>query len=301
MKRLLGLALILISAVAVLYYSQHRRPDSHVGAEGVLNALADTEREISRIPARLTRLSDAEEVSIGDAMAQSYDAPRGLRTQRDREMQEYVARVGRIVSGRARRKLDYKFHYIADPGFVNAFALPGGHIFIGEGLIRLMDTEDELASVLGHEIEHVDDYHCAERVQVEARVRHIPLGGLMALPVELFMAGYSKEQELEADRDGTQLAVLAGYSPQGAVHLFEQLEKLRQEYVLKAESPDEEFSKVAIQGIIGYFRTHPLPQERLDQINEIIASKQWPKRPERVLKVHPEQLQSARSNDSGTR
>lgn len=295
MRRLLGLAVILAAAVAVLYYSQHRKPKSHVGAQGVLNAMADTQREISRIPARLTRLSDTEEIRIGDAMAQSSSAGLSLRTQRDREMQQYVTRVGRIVSGRARRKLDYKFHYIADPGFVNAFALPGGHIFIGEGLIRLMDTEDELASTLGHEIEHVDNYHCAERVQVEARVRHIPLGGLIALPVELFMAGYSKEQELEADRDGAQLAVMAGYSPQGAVHLFQQLEKLQRQYVLKAENPDDELSKVAIQGIIGYFRSHPLPQERLDQINEIIASKNWPQRPERALKVRPEQLQSAQS------
>ena len=294
MKRLLGLAIILAAAIAALYYTQHRKPKSQVGPEGMLNAVADTEREISRIPARLTRLSDAEEVRIGDAMAQSYNARLSLRTQRDREMEDYVTRVGRIVAGRARRRLDYKFHYIADPGFVNAFALPGGHVFIGEGLIRLMDTEDELASALGHEIEHVDNYHCAERVQVEARVRHIPLGGLIALPVELFMAGYSKEQELEADRDGTQLAVMAGYSPQGAVRLFQKLEKLRQEYVLKAESPDDEVSKVAIEGVLGYFRTHPLPQERLDQINEIIASRQWPQRPERALKVHPERMESAK-------
>lgn len=295
MKRLLGLTLILAAAVAVLYYSQRHKQESQVGPEGMLNALADTEREISRLPARLTRLSDAEEVRIGDAMAQSYNARLSLQTQRDREMQQYVTTVGRIVSGRARRKLDYKFHYIADPGFVNAFALPGGHIFIGEGLLRLMDSEDELASTLGHEIEHVDNYHCSERVQVEARLRHIPLGDVVALPIELFMAGYSKEQELEADRDGTQLAVMAGYSPQGAVHLFQQLEKLHQEYVLKAENPDDEFSKVAIEGILGYFRTHPLPQERLDQINEIIASKRWPQRPERALKVRPEPLQSARS------
>ncbi|MGE5324600.1 MAG: M48 family metalloprotease [Actinomycetota bacterium] len=294
MKRLVGLAVILVAAVAVLYYSQHRKPKSQVGPEGMLNAVAETEREISRIPARLTRLSDAEEVRIGNAMAQSYDARLSLRTQRDQEMQQYVTRVGQIVSGRARRKLDYKFHYIADPDFVNAFALPGGHIFIGEGLVRLMDSEDELANTLGHEIEHVDNYHCAERVQVEARLRHLPLGGLIGLPVELFMAGYSKEQELEADRDGTQLAVMAGYSPQGAVRLFQQLEKLRQEYVLKADNPSDEFSKVAIEGIIGYFRSHPLPQERLDQINEIIASKRWPQRPERALKVRPEKMESAK-------
>jgi predicted Zn-dependent protease len=295
MKRLIGLVLILAAAGAALYYSQRRKSQSQVGAEGMLNALAETQREISRIPARLTRLSDAEEVRIGDAMAQSYTALYSLRTQQDRDLQTYVTRVGRIVAGRARRKLDYKFHYVPDPNFVNAFALPGGHVFIGEGLIRLMNSEDALASTLGHEVEHVDNYHCAERVQVEAQLRKIPLGELFALPVELFMAGYSKEQELEADRDGTQLAVMAGYSPQGAVHLFEQFEKLRQQYVLKAEDPTDELSKVAVEGLVGYLRSHPLPEERIAQINEIIASRKWPQPAERSLKVRPDQAQAAQA------
>jgi predicted Zn-dependent protease len=293
MKRLIGLVLIVAAAGSALYYSQRRKPQSHAGAEGMLNALAETQREVSRIPAQLTRLSDADEVRIGDAMAQSYTGHFSLQTQQDRELQTYVTRVGRIVAGRARRKLDYKFHYVPDAGFVNAFALPGGHIFIGKGLIRLMNTEDELASTLGHEVEHVDNYHCAERVQVEARLRKIPLGELFALPVELFMAGYSKEQELEADRDGTQLAVMAGYSPQGAIHLFQQFEKLRQQYVLKAEDPTDELSKVALEGLVGYFRSHPLPEERIAQITEIIASRKWPQPPERSLTVRPEEMQAA--------
>ena len=71
----------------------------------------------------------------------------------------------------------------------------------------LMDSEDELAAILGHEIEHIDHYHCAERVQLEVRLRHLPLRGLFELPVRLFEAGYSKDQELEADREGTRLAV----------------------------------------------------------------------------------------------
>lgn len=295
MKRLIGLVLIVASAGTALYYSQRRKPQSHVGAEGMLNALAETQREISRVPAKLTRLSDADEVRIGDAMAQSYTARFSLRTQQDRELQSYVTRVGRVVAGRARRKLDYKFHYVPDPNIVNAFALPGGHVFIGKGLIRLMKSEDALAGTLGHEVEHVDNYHCAERVQVEAQLHKIPLGDLFALPVELFMAGYSKEQELEADRDGTQLAVMAGYSPQGAVHLFEQFEKLRQQYVLKAEDPTDELSKVAVEGLVGYFRSHPLPDERIAQINEIIADRKWPQPAERSLKVRPDEVQAAQA------
>ena len=193
--------------------------------------------------------------------------------------------VGRKVAGRAQRKFDYKFHYVPSDGLVNAFALPGGHVFIGKGLIRLMQTEDELASVLGHEVEHIDNYHCVERYQLQAHMHDLPLAELLALPVELFQAGYSKEQELEADRDGTYLAVMAGYSPQGAVHLFERFGRLHRAYVLKAESPDQELSQVAIAGMEGYFRSHPLPEERVNQIERLIATKKWRSGPEKALQV----------------
>jgi predicted Zn-dependent protease len=112
--------------------------------------------------------------------------------------------------------LPYRFHYVPERYFINAFAVPGGHVYVGEGLLALMDSEDELAAVIGHEIEHIDHYHCAERVQQQQALRKIPLGELVALPVEIFEAGYSKDQELEADREGTRLSVQAGYSPNGA-------------------------------------------------------------------------------------
>ena len=111
--------------------------------------------------------------------------------------------------------MPYRFHYVDQPWVVNAFALPGGHVFIGKGLISLMDSEDELAAVLGHEVEHIDYHHAAERVQTEQALRKVPLGVLVAIPVEVFEAGYSKDEELEADREGTRLAVAAGYSPLG--------------------------------------------------------------------------------------
>jgi len=92
--------------------------------------------------------------------------------------------------------------------------LPGGHVFAGQGLLSLLKSEDALAAVLGHEVEHIDQKHCAERVQTEAHLRNLgPLGHLLGLPVAIFEAGYSKDQELRADRNGTVLAVKAGYSP----------------------------------------------------------------------------------------
>jgi predicted Zn-dependent protease len=254
-----------------------------------LNALADTQRELSRVPAAITRISDEEEISIGNSLAQRYALQLGTG---DAAMQDYVTSVGRKVAAHARRKFDYKFHYVPDDSLVNAFALPGGHVFIGKGMVRLIQTEDELASVLGHEVEHIDNYHCVERYQLKARMHDLPLSELLALPVQLFQAGYGKEQEMEADRDGTFLAVMAGYSAQGAVHLFERFGRLHRAYVLKAESPDQELSGVAIAGIEGYFRSHPLPEERVNQIERIIAAKKWPNAPEKALKVQPDEPQT---------
>ena len=224
-----------------------------------------------------TRLSDQEEIDIGNELARTNwylqsSADRTLeQKQQDKLVQDNVYRVGAKVAARAHRKLPYKFHYIPNMDFVNAFALPGGHVYIGAGLVALMDSEDELAAVLGHEIEHIDHYHCIEREQMEQRLRKIPLGNLVGIPLSIFEAGYSKDQELEADREGTQLAVWAGYSPLGAVRMFETFDRLYQEYVKRAKSPQEELSQVAIQTIEGYFRSHPLPSERIEQIRKLIA------------------------------
>jgi len=293
MRRLIILIVILAAAAAALYYSGRHKQEARVGPEAVLNALAETERELSRMPAAVTRMSDEEEIRTGNALAEHYSAQYG---QGDALMQDYVATVGRKVAAHARRKFDYKFHYVPDETLVNAFALPGGHVFIGQGMIRLMQTEDELASVLGHEVEHIDNYHCVERYQLKARVHGLPLAELLVLPIELFQAGYNKEQELEADRDGTYLAVLAGYSPQGAIHLFETFQRLHRQYVLKAESPDQELSQVAIAGIEGYFRSHPLPEERVNQLERIIAAKKWASVPEKALRVRPESAQKIAGN-----
>jgi predicted Zn-dependent protease len=293
MRRWLLLVVLVAASFAALYYSRLHKTETRVGPEAVLNALADTQREISRLPAGLARLSDGEEVRIGDTMAQNYLARIGALPPAEAQMQDYVNVVGRTVASHRRRALDYKFHYMPDAHLVNAFALPGGHIFIGKGLILLMASEDELASVLGHEVEHVENFHCNERVALQARLRHVPLGGLVTLPVELFEAGYSKEQEMEADRDGITLAVEAGYSPEGAVHLLQTFARLQPGHVNVAYSPDQELSKVALEGIAGYFRSHPLPAEREAQVRQMERSQHWPQPPLRALRVRLEPLQRA--------
>src|SRR5215472_10059522 len=189
MKRWIVVAVLTLLASAALYWSERHRVPNHVGPEAVLNAAAETQKEVSHPVTQVVRFSDEEEIEIGNSMAANYG--HRLNENADGPIEKYVNAVGRRVAAKAHRHFDYKFHYIPDSGFINAFALPGGQIFIGKGLMMLMDSEDELAGVLGHEVEHVDHYDCNERVALEERLRKIPFGELINLPIALFQAGYS--------------------------------------------------------------------------------------------------------------
>ncbi len=252
--------LILGFALAGLYWSQRRPKSTPVSANAILNMAADAQRDLSRIPMHFTRLSDEQEIAIGRELAARY------------------ATQVNTVALHAHRRLPYTFTVLPDHNMINAFSLPGGPVYIGEGMPDLMMSEDELANVLGHEIEHIDHYHCAERVQLEAKLKNLNLdvlGALLQIPIELWQAGYNKDEEFEADREGMHLAVQSGYSPFGAVDTFERFAKLCDEYVIHARSPDQEISELAIQSLNGYFRSHPLPSERLAQARRIIAEEHW--------------------------
>ena len=288
MKRWAAFAIVFALVCGALVVSQRQKTAAPVGPNSLLFFVADTQHELTRLPAKFSRMSDEEEISIGDGLARRFlfEASNAQQDPNTKIVQAYVDRVGGRVASQAQRKLHYRFHYIADPSFINAFALPGGHVFIGGGMIALMDSEDELANVLGHEVEHVDHYHCAERVQTESILRDIPLGEFVALPVEVFEAGYSKTQELEADREGTRLAVKAGYSPLGAIRMFQAFDQLYREHESRAQSPEEELSSIAWKTLEGYFRSHPQPAERIAQIQKMITDEQWEQlKNERTLEV----------------
>ena len=289
MKRWAALTVIIGFGIFALILAQMRKANVPVGPRSFLNFVADTAREFAHVPAALAPLSDEEEIKIGDEMAREYGfrLEAGSSDKDSHTMANYVQKVGRKVAAGAHRKLQYKFHYIPDRDFINAFALPGGHVFIGAGLIGLMKNEDELAGILGHEVEHIDQRHCAERIQLESGARKIPMGGLVLLPIEIFEAGYSKAQELEADREGTALAVWAGYSPLGTIQMMEAFDRLYKEHVAHSKTPEEELSSVAIQTLQGYFRSHPPPQERVDQIRKMIADNHW----ENLTKVKPLEIE----------
>jgi beta-barrel assembly-enhancing protease len=278
MKRAAAFVVVLLVGVAGLYFSQRRHDPTPVSANAIVAMVADAQRDLSRTPMRLTRLSDAEEIAVGKQLAAGYSISTEKLSPEQQALDSYVQQVGNAVSGNAHRRLPYSFHLVPDHGMINAFSLPGGPVYVGEGMLDLMTSEDELAAVIGHEVEHIDHYHCAERVQIEARLRNLQLGivgAILQIPVQVWEAGYNKDEELEADREGIRLAVLGGYSPYGAVTMFERFSKLRSEYVVHARNPEEELTQLAIQSLQGYFRSHPLPSERLAQANTLIAQEGW--------------------------
>lgn len=286
MKHWIPLTAIVLFGIGAIAFSERRKVDVSARPDAILYLVADTEQELTRMPVRFTRMSAAEEIELGNSIAAGYSLQREQEKIASVQMvQRYLTQVGSRLAAHAKRKLPYKFHYIPDKYFVNAFALPGGHIYVGQGLLALMDSEDELASVMGHEIEHVDHYHCAERAQLDGALRKIPLGGLASLPLGVFEAGYSKNQELEADSDGTRMAIAAGYSVNGAIRMFETFQRAEEAARHQARNPGEEVNDVAQQTLEGYFRSHPLPSERITLVQKMIASEAWPVRAERDLEV----------------
>ena len=279
MKRILALVAILLIAGGALYFAQLLRRHDVMSVNAVVDSAADWQRDLTRAPMHFTRISDDQETRIGDELAQQYASAQPTQTAEMAAMEWYVSKVGGRVAAHAVRRLAFRFHVIASVDMINAFALPGGHVFVGQGLLDQMTSEDELAFVLGHEIEHIDHYHAVERVQIEAQLNKLNLdieAAVAQIPISLWQAGYSKEQEFEADREGLRIASAAGYSPQGAVNMLERWTQLHREYVIHAQTPTGELSQLAIEGLTGYFRTHPLPSERLAQANEIIAQDHLP-------------------------
>jgi beta-barrel assembly-enhancing protease len=297
--RRLILAAILIAGCVALYFLQRAKSEAPISPAPVLYLVADTEREASRIPLVLTRISDEEENQIGAQIAKEYgltDLHRfdNDKTGDDENIEHYLNTVGDLLTPQVQRpKIQYHFYLDDNPYLVNAFALPGGSIVVGRGLLNLLESEDELAAVLGHEITHVDDRHTIERLQYELAAKKYGLGVFYQLgrpAVEIFQAGYSKEQELEADRVGLDIAVSRGYSPEGGIALMKRLEKLEAEESdpnRRAGSSIEEIAQVSIDSLGQYFQSHPAASERLAAMQSEITSQGWPETPQRPLAIRP--------------
>ena len=207
-KLIVVLALLLGGAVL----ATRGTADSEVSLSSLVDLWSDALRDTDQIGMKLTRVSDAEEMRIGAELA------RGVSDfgSEDAAAAAYVAGVAQPILPHLRRQgIHYRFHVIDSPQ-VNAFALPGGQIFVMRGLLEFVESEAELAAVLGHEMSHVDLRHCIERYQYEAKLKKagIPeLGWMVEAAHRLATLAFTQQQELEADAQGERLSVESGYDP----------------------------------------------------------------------------------------
>lgn len=208
-------------------------------------------------------VSSDKEIAIGRAAASQINNELDLST--DKELVARVERIGtRLASFSDRQELDYHFYVLADDE-VNAFALPGGYIYIYEGLCEKIDSDDQIAFVLAHEIGHVAARHSVKRMQgtvaanllllastqVQSSGNIDPTTGAM-LTINTLMSGYSQEDELMADSLAVKYSKLAGFDASSGIDVMK---------TLKAEQ-----KKKIVQ--LSYFKTHPHTHRRIRGIKE---------------------------------
>jgi predicted Zn-dependent protease len=194
-------------------------------------------------PREVILRSEDVDRKVGEESSQDVKAQLGLIE--DPELVAYVAKVGaRLARHAPKRNFEYSFQ-VVDQEAPNAFALPGGFIFVSRGLLTLANTEDQLANVLGHEIVHVAARHAAARQEVGS-----------SLPAKLdwlrggYLASYGRDQEREADDLGQRLAAAAGYDPEGLVHFMRDLNHTERLAFGSSRLP-------------GFWDTHPSTQSRV--------------------------------------
>ena len=220
------------------------------------------------------QLSPQQEVVIGK-QARSKMAGQYGGLSSNSALQSYIDQVGgRVVKQSEASKLPYpyEFHLLSDPQTINAFALPGGQVFITVGLLRRLKSEAQLAGVLGHEVGHVVARHGAEHLAKQqlgaALVNAVGIAAsdnpdnarqaaVVAQAVnQLVSLRYGREDELESDQLGFRFMTEAGYNPQGLVELMQILGSARQ----GGASPE-------------FFSTHPNPENRFERLKNLIAQK----------------------------
>jgi len=236
-------------------YAQFRLPNLDV------NRLVDSVKNVGKAT---KDIGQDEEIVIGRDLAATLLGAAPLVN--DARLQQYVNNVGRWIASQSERAdLPWQFGVLDAPQ-LNAFAVPGGTIFITRGLLERMKSEAELAGVLGHEIVHVVKKHHLKAIQKGAAtalagdalsmaVKNKNAGAnekLVSFGKEMYSRGLDKGDEFEADRLGVVLAARAGYDAYGLPSVLQTLQAM-----------NAQDSGVALM-----FKTHPAPGDRLDQLGE---------------------------------
>jgi predicted Zn-dependent protease len=214
-------------------------------------------------------VSEDQEVQLGRQNAEEINAQ--LPIVNDPAVSSYIQNLGEsIASKTSRADLDWHF-YVVNTRQVNAFALPGGYVYVNRGLIESTDRLDELTGTLGHEIGHVVERHSVKQMEkaqkanvgvtVVCTLTSICHSGLAQAAVQVggsaLFARYSRHDELQADSEAVVNVSRAGYSPQGIPDLFQVLIKEREYQPTKVE---------------GWFASHPLEEARVTQANQLLAT-----------------------------
>jgi predicted Zn-dependent protease len=220
-----------------------------------------------------------KEIALGKQLAE--EVARQSKLSQDPTIVEFINRLGQNLVRNSDAKLPFTFRVVEDD-VPNAFALPGGFIFVNTGLMKLASEEDELAGAMAHEVAHVAARHmtCQASKGEIANIASIPasillgggLGGYaarqaMGIGAQTAFLKLSRAAESEADYLGTQYLYAAGYDPMGAISIFEKMESMQKRQ----------------PGVFGrVFSTHPMDAERIDKTQQEIQ-KILPAKPEYVV------------------